>query len=183
MIWPRDRFDVPFEECYQSLLDHAYYVGYRFFSGNNHLAEEVAQETLTRAYERWERVARHPNREAWVMNAAWKVSLEVQRRQDRPPVVGLVSLESLGEDAVVERPVLIDALARLTKRQRTVALARYYFDYDVAETALRLGMTQSQVRTASHEATLRLRHLLSERAPADPSRGATERGTREVSPG
>jgi len=183
VIWPRDRFDVPFEECYQSLLDHAYYVGYRFFSGNNHLAEEVAQETLTRAYERWERVARHPNREAWVMNAAWKVSLEVQRRQDRPPVVGLVSLESLGEDAVVERPVLIDALARLTKRQRTVALARYYFDYDVAETALRLGMTQSQVRTASHEATLRLRHLLSERAPADPSRGATERGTREVSPG
>ncbi len=57
MIWPRDPADVPFEENYQSVLDHAYFVGYRFFSGDNHLAEDVAQETLTRAYER-DKVAR-----------------------------------------------------------------------------------------------------------------------------
>jgi len=165
MIWPRDHGDVPFEENYQSLLDHAYFVGYRFFSGDNHLAEEVAQETLTRAYERWDRVARHPNREAWVMNAAWKVCMEVQRRQTRAPAVGADALVSLGEDLVLERPVLIAALAKLTTRQRSVAMARYYFGYDVADTASVLGMSESQVRTASHEATLRLRSLLSERAP------------------
>jgi RNA polymerase sigma factor (sigma-70 family) len=162
VTWPRDRCDVPFEESYQSLLDHAYYVGYRFFSRNSHLAEEVAQETLTRAYERWDTVARHPNREAWVMNAAWKVCMEVQRRQARSPSAGWAPGQSRGEDMVVERPQLVAALAQLTTRQRTVALARYYFDYDVAETAFRLGMTESQVRTASLEATRRLRGLLAE---------------------
>lgn len=168
MIWARDRGDTPFEELYQSLLDHAYYVGLRFFSGNNHLAEEVAQETLTRAYERWDRVASHPNREAWIMNAAWKVSMEIERRQSRPPAsYGLVELAGLGEDLVVERPLLLKALARLTTRQRSVAMARYYFGYDVAETASLLGMNDSQVRTASHEATLKLRRLLAEREASE----------------
>ena len=165
---------MPFEEKYRSLLDHAYFVGYRFFA-DRHLAEEVAQESLTRAYERWERVERHPNQEAWVMNAAWKVCMEMKRRQARPAVVS-ATLAWPGEDLIVERPVLVEALAKLTTRQRTVAMARYYFGYDVAETASALGMTESQVRTASHEATLRLRRLMSEHAPgALPLGGTTVR--------
>ena len=173
MSWPRDH-NVAFEENYQSLLDHAYYVGYRFFSGDNHLAEDVAQETLTRAYERWDRVAAHPNREAWVMNAAWKVCMEVQRRRIRPQESSLVDLEWLGEDLVVERPVLIKALASLTKRQRTVVMSRYYFGYDVGETAAVLGMSDSQVRTASHEATRHLRRLLADRTPDDAAPRSSE---------
>jgi RNA polymerase sigma factor (sigma-70 family) len=177
VAWSRERGAVPFEEHYRSLLEHAYFVGFRFFSGDSHLAEEVAQETLTRAYERWERVAGHPNPEAWVMNAAWKVSLEIQRRQSRPSAAGVARLAGLGEDLLVERPVLINALTRLTTRQRTVAMARHYFGYDVAETAALLGMTESQVRTATHEATRKLRHLLRER-----SRGDAPIGDRGVSP-
>lgn len=162
------------------MLEHAYYIGLRFFSGDRHLAEEVAQETLTRAYERWDRVARHPNREAWVMNAAWKVSMEIQRQQGRPTPDGAIELARLGEDLVVERPVLVAALARLTTRQRTVAMARYYFSYDVAETAAMLGMTESQVRTASYEAMLKLRRLLSARSANDTA--LVERGDPGVSP-
>jgi RNA polymerase sigma factor (sigma-70 family) len=169
VIWARDGRDVPFEEHYRSLLDHAYYIGLRFFSGNNDLAEEVAQETLTRAYERWDRVSRHPNREAWVMNAAWKVSMEIQRRQSRPVPAELVELAAVGIDLTVERPLLVNALARLTTRQRTVALARYYFGYDVTETGALLGMSESQVRTASHEATLKLRRLLGAESSSDAS--------------
>lgn len=171
MIWVRERRDVPFEEKYRSLLEHAYFVGYRFF-GDRHLAEEVAQESLTRAYERWERVERHPNQEAWVMNVAWKVCMEMKRRRARP-AVGSATLTWLGEDLVVERPVLVAALAKLTTRQRTVAMARYYFGYDVAETAAVLGMTESQVRTASHEATLRLRSLMADHTPGVMPLGGT----------
>jgi DNA-directed RNA polymerase specialized sigma24 family protein len=43
-------------------------------------------------------------------------------------------------------------------------MARHYFGYDVAETAFLLGMTESQVRTATHEATVKLRRLLGERS-------------------
>jgi DNA-directed RNA polymerase specialized sigma24 family protein len=56
-------------------------------------------------------------------------------------------------------------------------MARHYFGYDVAETAALLGMTESQVRTATHEATRKLRHLLRER-----SRGDAPIGDRGVSP-
>ena len=42
-----------FENRYESLLDHAYCVGLRFFGPDRHMAQEVAQETLTRAYESW----------------------------------------------------------------------------------------------------------------------------------
>jgi RNA polymerase sigma factor (sigma-70 family) len=171
VIWSRERREVPFEEQYRALLDHAYFVGYRFFA-DRHLAEEVAQESLTRAYERWERVERHPNQEAWVMNAAWKVCMEMKRRQSRA-AVGSLTFASLGEELVVERPVLVEALAKLTTRQRTVAMARYYFGYDVAETASVLGMTESQVRTASHEATLRLRSLMTDQEPRNAPLGGT----------
>lgn len=175
MIWPRDHSGLRFEDHYRSLLDHAYFVGHRFFSGDRHRAEEVAQETLTRAYERWESVARHPNQEAWVMNAAWKVCMEVHRRESRGHDLGPAPLASLGEDIVAERPLLVAALARLTRRQRTVAMARYYFGYSVAETAATLGMNESQVRTASLEAVRRLRQLLAEPAVDVPLGGRSVR--------
>lgn len=74
---------LSFEEAYSPLLEHAYYVGLRFFGRDRQMADEVAQETLTRAYERWSKVSRHPKPVAWVVDAAWKVSLELERKRGR----------------------------------------------------------------------------------------------------
>ena len=157
-----------FEERYPPLLDHAYCVGLRFFGRDHDLAQEVAQETLTRAYERWSRVLRHPSPEAWIMNAAWKVSLELARKRGRGVPYHVIADSCSFEDQIVNHPHLTGALRRLTKRQRTVVMARYYFGYDVRASAELLGMSESQVKTATNEATTKLRRLLN-----DETEGAT----------
>lgn len=68
----------------------------------------------------------------------------------------------------MNHPHLTGALRRLTKRQRTVVMARYYFGYDVRASAELLGMSESQVKTATNEATTKLRRLLN-----DETEGAT----------
>lgn len=151
-----------FEDRYESLLDHAYCVGLRFFGPDRHMAQEVAQETLTRAYESWGRVCRHPSPEAWVMNAAWKVSLELERKRGRNLPYHIVQSSDWAENRIVSHPLLTCALRKLTKRQRTVVMARHYLGYDVREAAALLGMSESQVKSATNEATTKLRRLLKE---------------------
>ncbi len=82
---------------------------------------------------------------------------------------------------MVERPVLVDGTGPAHDPAANVAMARYYFSYDVAETAALLGMTESQVRTASHEATLKLRR--SARRPAATRHGAGGSGRPGGEPG
>lgn len=125
------------------------------------MADEVAQETMTRAYERWSRVAKHPNPVAWVLDVAWKVSMELARRRDRRPRRLLrASMVAPPDESCLSRPLLVAALRRLTERQRLVFLARYLFAHDVAGTADLLGMTPQQVKDASREARARLHVVL-----------------------
>ena len=59
------------------------------------------------------------------------------------------------------------ALRRLSTRQQQVLVWRYYFDESVQQTAGRLGLTESKVKDATHEAMTKLGRLLkSERASA-----------------
>ena len=72
-----------FESWFERLVPFAYNVGYRFSAGNQAFAEDVAQEALTRAYALWSRIEDHPNLEAWVTTAAFRVALEMARQQQR----------------------------------------------------------------------------------------------------
>lgn len=96
------------------------------------------------------------------MNAAWKVSLELERKRGRNLPYHVVPDSDWAEDRIVSHPLLTSALRRLTKRQRTVVMARHYFGYDVRQSAELLGMSESQVKSATNEATTRLRRLLKE---------------------
>jgi RNA polymerase sigma-70 factor (ECF subfamily) len=155
--------DGEFESWFERLLPFAYNVGYRFSAGNRSFAEDVAQEALTRAYEHWDRVRRHPNLEAWVTTAAYRVALEMGRQQQRahrpdPSVPGgNVPCE---DRRVVELDELGRALKRLSSRQQEVLVWRFWFDESVEQTADRLGLSPSKVKDATHEATSRLRRLL-----------------------
>lgn len=151
---------LTFEEAYSPLLEHAYYVGLRFFGRDHQMADEVAQETLTRAYERWSKVSRHPKPVAWTVDAAWKVSLELERKRGRNVPYHVIQEPAVAEDRVLMHPLLTDALRKLTARQRTVVMLRHYFGYDVRQAAELLGVSESKVKTATNEATTKLRRLL-----------------------
>jgi RNA polymerase sigma factor (sigma-70 family) len=151
-----------FEAWFPRLLPFAYNVGYRFFSGNRLLAEDVAQESLTRAFVAWRRVAEHPNPEAWVTTTALHVALEMSRRNrraERPDPAGLPAHLPSPEVDVGNAAEAAAALQKLSTRQQQVMVLRYYFDYSVSETATALGLSDSKVKDATHEATTKLARL------------------------
>jgi RNA polymerase sigma factor (sigma-70 family) len=158
----RDENPRSFEASFPLLVGFAFNVGWRYFRGDRALAEDVAQETMTRAFVAWGRLAEHPNREAWVTTTALHVAMEFSRRDHRAHRVPAdAPTEASGlEDRVVTADQLRQAMTKLSARQQQVVVWRYYFDCSVTETAARLGLTESKVKDASHEATTKLGRLL-----------------------
>ncbi len=152
-----------FESWFPRLLPFAYNVGYRFRPGDRSFAEDVAQESLTRAYAVWSRLHDHPNLEAWVTTTAFHVALELSRqsqRAGRPNATAPVAAVPGEEQRVAEADELAKAMERLSSRQQEVLVWRYYFDMSVRETAQRMGLTDSKVKDATHEATSKLGRVL-----------------------
>jgi RNA polymerase sigma-70 factor (ECF subfamily) len=152
-----------FETWFSRLLPVAYNVGYRFRGGDATFAEDVAQESLTRAFAAWNRIRTHPNLEAWTATTAFHVSLELTRQQQRagrPDASRTVAEIPGDEQRVADADELAHALGRLSARQQQVLVWRYYFDQSVQETAGRLGLTESKVKDATHEAVTKLGRLL-----------------------
>ena len=152
------RHEEAFDAEFARLLRHAYNVGWRFFRDRG-MAEEVAQETLTRAYVRWPKVRHHPTPEGWVIVAATKVAQELGRKWRRPDISIAGPAVSFDEDPF-QHPELLAALRRLSERQRQVFVLRHAFDQSVEETARHLALSESQVKDATHEAGQKLRRLL-----------------------
>ena len=154
-----------FDAAYPRLVTASFQAARNFFRFDAGLVEDVVAEAMARAYERWERVRRHQNPTAWVVVCTKNVCLEQLRAKTRRTPAIRESLDDLATiDDHAERHALADqinrALHQLTKRQRDVAVLRYFMDVDEATTAAALGMTVSQVKTAAHEARGRLRVLL-----------------------
>jgi RNA polymerase sigma-70 factor (ECF subfamily) len=144
------------------LLPLAYNVGYRFRTGDAAFAEDVGQEALTRAFASWDRIRSHPNIEAWVTTTALHVALELSRQRRRATRADPSQQVAMpgDEDRIVDVDVLANALRRLSQRQQQVLVWRYYFDQSVSQTAERLGLTESQVKDATHEAVTKLGRVL-----------------------
>ena len=150
-----------FEAWFPRLLPYARNVGYRFFGRDVAMANDVAQESLTRAFVKWDRIRDHPNLEAWVTTTAVHVACELSRQQHRLGRPSSTTVEAPGEEhRVVDGDALARALSRLSTRQQQVLVWRYYFDHSVRETGDRLGMTDSQVKDATHEAMSKLDRVL-----------------------
>ena len=131
-------------------------------TGDHHLAEDLVQASLVQAAKHWERIETSP--EAYVRRTMYHQNISWWRRRR----FAETSLE--GYDAASPpsdptlRLTLEDALRRLTARQRTVLVLRYFEDLTEVQTAAALGISSGAVKSMTRQALGRLRVLAPELA-------------------
>jgi RNA polymerase sigma-70 factor (sigma-E family) len=123
------------------------------------LAEDVAIEGLAKAYVHWNAVATMEYPEAWVLRVVTNAALDEVRRKKVYPREVFVQDSAID---FVRRESVVEALRRLSKRQREVVVLRYIVDLSVDEVARILGLSAGSVKTHLHRALPHLRDHLSE---------------------
>jgi RNA polymerase sigma-70 factor (ECF subfamily) len=87
-------------------------------------AEDVAQEAMARAYERWRRVRVHERPDAWLFLTAYRLASSLRRRLAVRRRAGAAAPQP-GD--LFGGLVLSDLMASLDPRQRAVLLLRHYY--------------------------------------------------------
>ncbi len=128
------------------------------YCGDGTAAEDLAQETLARVWEHWERVGGMDRPDLWAKRVALNLanSWHRRRRFQRRAVPAAVAAGD--ETARVDGDAEFARLVRgLSARQRAVVVLRYYEDLSVSDTAGLLGVREGTVRALSSQALTRLR--------------------------
>lgn len=159
------RADAGFEEAFDDLFPRAFRVARRVL-GDPTTAEDVAAETMARAFAHWRKIGDQPWREGWVVRVATNLSLDIARSRDRMTSVAMRE-EAREDDDVAVRLALVEAMARLPKRQREVVALRHLAGLTEAETAEALRVSQGSVKTHLHRGLASLRSRLGAEVPID----------------
>jgi RNA polymerase sigma-70 factor (ECF subfamily) len=123
--------------------------------GNFPAAEDAVQEALARAWELSERGQHIDSLVAWVTKVARNLLRDRFRRilVDARARGRLAPRDAVSQiSAVEDRADMAMALARLTRRQREVAVFHYYLDLGVAEIAAALQIPEGTVKSTLHRA-------------------------------
>jgi RNA polymerase sigma-70 factor (sigma-E family) len=126
-------------------------------TGDFQRAEDLVQEALIRAAQRWESL-RDGQPDAWVRTVIFREHVSWWRRVRRETVTDQPP-EGV-HNTPGEAPVMVQAaLALLTHKQRAVLVLRYIEDLSVADTAAVLGVTDGTVKKQTSVALARLREI------------------------
>ncbi|TPQ16175.1 SigE family RNA polymerase sigma factor [Streptomyces sporangiiformans] len=135
--------------------------------GDRHAAEDLLQNALIKAAGRWQRI---DDPEAYVRQILYRQQVSRWRLKWRRRELSVAEPpegKTGGGDAASAadlRIVMRGALARLTARQRTVLVLRYFEDLPEADVARILGCSVGTVRSTTHRSLARLRALAPELA-------------------
>jgi RNA polymerase sigma-70 factor (sigma-E family) len=133
-------------------------------SGDEHQADDLVQETITKLYARWSRISAVENVDAYVHQMMVRAFLDEKRRgwwkvrlfgsvPERP-----ASVAGQAEDRTVVRT----ALAKVPPRQQAVLVLRFLCDLPVAEVAAILGCSEGTVKSQTSHGVAALRKILGE---------------------
>jgi RNA polymerase sigma-70 factor (sigma-E family) len=126
-------------------------------TGDAHLAEDLVQTALFKAARSWHRINGDPEpyvrRILYTQNVSWW-----RQRRLKESALGDYDVPSGSADTDL-RLSLEQALARLTTRQRTVLVLRYFEDLTEVQTGQVLGIGAGTVKSTTRQAFARLRAL------------------------
>ena len=134
------------------------------YCGDRVVAEELAQEALVRACERWNTVSQMSAPGAWVHRVAINAATSRFRRRDAERralarVAGQtdgVASDPDGADAVAIRT----AVSTLPSRQAHALVLRFYLQLSVAETAQWMRVSEAAVKSLTQRGLAGLRQRL-----------------------
>lgn len=129
--------------------------------GDHHLAEELAQEALTRACRDWHKVRKLDRPGAWLHRVAVNLAMSSHRRRraEQQMLRRLHARNRAGPDDpdTASAETVRRALEQLPVDLRAVIVLRFYADYSVADTATVLGIPEGTVKTRTRQALSALR--------------------------
>jgi len=134
-------------------------------SGDWHLADDLVQEALTRAYAVWPKIARRGRPDAYVRKILLNLYLDHRRRPARredaraelPDAAYVAHSEQLGE-----RERVLAALREVAPGQRAVLVLRFWEDLSVEQTAHALGVSTGNVKSQTSRGLESLRGVLAD---------------------
>jgi RNA polymerase sigma-70 factor (sigma-E family) len=126
--------------------------------GDVHLAEDLVQTALAKAYVAWHRVAASRAPDAYVRRILINANISRHRRRRVPEVLTAVPDDQLrAPGPATESAAVIAALMGLPQRQRAAIVLRFWDDLPESEVAELMGCSVGTVRTHTARAMARLR--------------------------
>ncbi|MEZ0581116.1 SigE family RNA polymerase sigma factor [Nocardioides sp. MH1] len=151
-------FDAWVEARIAALLRFAYLV-----TGSQTAAEDAVQAALVSACEKWARVSRRDDPDAYVRRMVVNAHISAWRRAGRRESPVAAVRETSGADPaaeVAQQDAVWRLCAALPPQQRAAVVLRFYEDLDYPEIATVLGITEATVRSHVHRALTALRREL-----------------------
>lgn len=172
---PTVSIDLVFEEAFEELYVRAYGVAYQLL-GRRSESEDVAQETLARAFVHWRKVRGYA--EAWVVRVAGNLAIDAWRRLQRVDTSAATEQHTESSPGPTgQRVDLHRALQSLSRRQREVIVLRFLADLPEAEVAKALGCSVGSVKQHASRGLATLRNSMAVERNAE--RHHPETGTQE----
>jgi RNA polymerase sigma factor (sigma-70 family) len=132
------------------------------YTGDRYLAQELAQETLARLCRDWKKIAKADNQEAWLYRVAINFANSMYRRRAvevrAKRRMTTESIERPPDSRTADSLALKEALAQLSRRQRTVLILRFYEDMAFADIADAMQIPEPTVKSLARRGLERLRH-------------------------
>ncbi|MDO9455967.1 sigma-70 family RNA polymerase sigma factor [Nocardioides sp.] len=147
--------DREFEEFVRAAWPRLRRAAY-LLSHDTHEAEDLVQTALTRSYARWG-VVRREGAYSYVHRALVNAYVDSTRRRRPVPVERVAERVGTTDHTVEDRSELLDLLAPLTPRERSILVWRYYLDAPEKDVAERLGVAPGTVRSTASRALARAR--------------------------
>ncbi len=135
---------------------------------NDH--EELIQQVFVEAYMSLDRYAGKAPFEHWLARIATRVGYRFWNRHKRTQTVAvpdeqwdqLVQTQNDTIDSREAAELVHRLLAQLPPRDRLILTLRYLEQCDIAQTAYRLGWTQTRVRVQAHRAIQKLKKMVAD---------------------
>lgn len=136
------------------------------YCGDRALAEELAQDALSRAFRDWTKVRRFGAPGAWTHRVAINLANSYFRRAaaEARAKRRLQDDEQAPPDPGIDQAIALDirrAVASLPRRQRTALILRYYVDLSVRDVAVAMDCPEGTVKTLTSKAIEALRQDMS----------------------